>query len=218
MLILGLTGSIGMGKTTTANDFRRFGALVHDADAVVHGLLAVGGAAVSPVLRAFPGVEVGNSIDRVKLGKRVFGDLKKLRRLESIIHPMVTEHKRLFIERASRQRAQLVVLDVPLLFETGGDAACDAVVTVSAPKFVQAQRVLARPGMDQNCFDQILDKQLPDAEKCRRSDFVVQTGLGRLKSLRMVRKIITEVSVWNPRRWPPWVAGRKVKLRLDSIL
>ena len=103
------------------------------------------------------------------------------------------------------------MLDVPLLFETGGDAACDAVVTVSAPDFVQTRRVLARPGMDQRRLDQILEKQMPDAEKCRRSDFVVPTGLGRFESMRSIRKIINKVSAWPARRWPPWIARRSLR-------
>ena len=211
MLIMGLTGSIGMGKTTAAHDFRRFGVPVHDADAAVHGLMSAGGAAVSPVSAAFPGVEAGGVIDRKKLGARVFGNADQLRNLEGILHPMVADHKRRFIKSASRRRVSLVVLDVPLLFETGGDAACDAVVTVSAPDFVQARRVLVRPGMDRDLLDQILAKQMPDAEKRRRSDFIVPTGLGRLESLRTIRKIIIEVSAWPARHWPPWVAGRQAK-------
>lgn len=211
MLILGLTGSIGMGKTTAANDFRWFGVPVHDADAAVHQLMSVGGAAVPLISRAFPGVEVGGRIDRAKLGARVFDNLDLLQRLEEIIHPMVATHKYQFIKSASRRRAPIVVLDVPLLFETGGDAACDAVVTVSAPDFVQTRRVLARPGMDQRRLDQILEKQMPDAEKCRRSDFVVPTGLGRFESMRTIRKIINKVSAWPARRWPPWIARRSLR-------
>ena len=208
MLIIGLTGSIGMGKTTASRDFRRLGVPVHDADAAVHELMDRGGAAVAAVAAAFPGVEAEGAIDRARLGAAVFGAPAELKRLEAILHPMVGRHKREFLKRASRQRSSLVVLDVPLLFETGGDAACDAVVTVSAPDFVQATRVLARPGMTRERLDQILAKQTPDAEKRRRSDFVVPTGLGRLESLRTIRKILTEVSTWPARHWPPWAAGR----------
>ncbi len=206
---MGLTGSIGMGKTTAAQGFRRFGIPVHDADAAVHELIGYGGAAVSQVSAAFPGVEAGGAIDRNKLGSEVFGNVDQLRRLEGILHPMVADHKRRFMKRASRRRVSLVVLDVPLLFETGGDAACDAIVTVSAPGSVQARRVLIRPGMDQERFNQILAMQTPDVEKRRRSDFIVPTGLGRLESLRTIRRIIVEVSSWPARRWPPWVAGRQ---------
>ena len=208
MLILGLTGSIGMGKTTAAHHFRRFGVLVHDADTVVHELMGLGGAAVPLVSAAFPGVEYRGAIDREKLGRRVFGHADHLRRLEGILHPMVSDHKRRFIKGAARRRAPFVVLDVPLLFETGGDAACDAVVTVSAPDFVQARRVLARPGMNRERLDSILAMQMPDEEKCRRSDFIVPTGLGRLESLRAIRKIIAVISLWPARHWPPWSAGR----------
>ena len=211
MLILGLTGSIGMGKTTAAGAFRRFGVPVHDADAAVHQLMSFGGAAVPLISGAFPGVEVEGRIDRAKLGARVFNNLDQLRRLEEIIHPIVAAHKYQFIKTASRRRAPFVVLDVPLLFETGGDAACDAVVTVSAPEFVQARRVLARPGMDRRRLDQILEKQMPDVEKRRRSDFIVPTGLGRLESMRTIRKIINKISAWPARRWPPWVVRRSLR-------
>ena len=209
MLILGLTGSIGMGKTTAAHDFRRLGLPVHDADAVVHDLLGAGGAAVSMVSAAFPGVEEAGAIDRKRLGAKVFGKTDELRRLEAILHPMVANYKYQFIKRASRRGVLLVVLDVPLLFETGGHTTCDAVVTVSAPDFVQAHRVLKRPGMCRNRFDQILAQQMPDAEKRARSDFVIPTGLGRLESLRTIRRIITEVSTWQARHWPPWAPGRR---------
>ncbi len=211
MLILGLTGSIGMGKTTAADDFRRFGFPVHDADTAVHDLLGAGGAAVSAVSMEFPGVERAGVIDRKRLGARVFGKTDELRRLEAILHPMVADHKHQFIKRVSRRGALLVVLDVPLLFETCGDASCDAVATVSAPDFVQAHRVLGRPGMSRNRLDHILAQQMPDGEKRRRSDFVIPTGLGRLESLRTIRKIITEVSTWPARHWPPWVAGRRAR-------
>lgn len=209
MLILGLTGSIGMGKTTASNDFRRLGVAVHDADAAVHELMAAGGAAVGAVAAAFPGVEAGGAIDRARLGAAAFGAPAALRRLEGILHPMVARHKRDFLKRASRRGDRVVVLDVPLLFETGGDAACDAAITVSAPEFVQAARVLARPGMSRARLERILDAQIPDAEKRRRSDFVVPTGLGRLESLRAIRKILAEVSTWPARHWPPWTAGRR---------
>ena len=211
MLIVGLTGSIGMGKTTAGHDFRRFGVPVHDADAAVHQLMGVGGAAVSMVSAAFPGVETEGAIDRAKLGARVFGNIDQLKRLEGIIHPLVADHKCRFIKSASRRRVPLVVLDVPLLFESGGDASCDAVVTVSAPNFLQVRRVLARPGMCRDRLDQILEKQIPDAEKRRRSDFVVPTGLGRLESMRAIRKIINKVSTWPARHWPPWLARHQVK-------
>lgn len=208
MLILGLTGSIGMGKTTAANDFRRLGVTVHDADAAVHDLMGPGGAAVAAVARAFPGVENGGAIDREALGGRVFGKPDELARLEAILHPRVGAHKAAFLKIQSRRGARIVVLDVPLLFEIGGEQYCDAVVTVSAPPFVQAARVLARPGMTRERLAQVLARQTPDVEKRQRSDFVVPTGLGRLESLRTIRTILTEVSTWPARHWPPWAAGR----------
>ncbi len=208
MLILGLTGSIGMGKTTAAADFRRLGVPVHDADAAVHELMGAGGGAVAAVGAAFPGTEAGGAIDRAKLGAMVFGAPQELKRLETILHPMVGDHKRRFLKAGARRREAVVVMDVPLLFETGGETACDAVVTVSAPPFVQAARVLTRPGMTRERLAQILAQQTPDLEKRRRSDFVVPTGLGRLESLRTIRKILAEVSTWPARHWPPWAVGR----------
>jgi len=208
MLILGLTGSIGMGKTTAANDFKRLGIPVHDADRAVHELMGRGGGAVDAVAQAFPGVELDGAINRRKLGAQVFDAPGELKRLEAILHPMVGAHKRNFLKCAARRGTGMVVMDVPLLFETGGEAACDAVITVSAPPFVQTARVLSRPGMTRKRLAQILGQQLADTEKRRRSDFVVPTGLGRLESLRTIRKIIAEVSTWPARHWPPWAAGR----------
>jgi len=203
VLILGLTGSIGMGKSTAADDFRRLGVPVHDADAAVHALLGPGGAAVAAVAAAFPGVEDAGLIDRKKLGALVFDNPDELRRLEAILHPRVARHKRRFLEIAARRKCPVVVLDVPLLFETGGERGCDAVITVSAPPFVQAARVLSRPGMSRERLDHILAQQTPDVEKRQRSDFVVPTGLGRLESLRTIRKILAEVQSWPARHWPP---------------
>jgi dephospho-CoA kinase len=191
MKILGLTGSIGMGKSTAAAMLRRMGVPVHDADATVHALFAPGGAAVAPVEAAFPGVVGEGRVDRAELGRRVFGDPVALARLEAIVHPLVRAAEREFLARQRRRRAALVVLDVPLLFETGGERRCDRVVVVSCPAFLQAQRVLARPGMTAAKFRAILAKQMPDAQKRRRADFVVQTGLGRRQALRRLSAIVT---------------------------
>lgn len=189
-LVLGLTGSIGMGKSTAARMFRDLGVPVHDADAAVHALLAKGGEAVPEIAATFPDVVVDGTVDRKKLGQKVFGDGAALKRLEAILHPKVRRQARDFIRRQRHRRAPLVVLDIPLLFETGGDRLCDAVVVVTAPRFVQEARVLRRPGMDRSRLQQIRAQQLPDREKRRRADFVVETGLGRLRTLRRLTQIV----------------------------
>ncbi len=190
MIVVGLTGSIGMGKSTAAAVLRRAGIPVHDADAAVHVLFARDGAAVAPVEAAFPGVARDGAIDRRALGARVFGDPAALARLEAIVHPLVRARSRAFLRAAALRRAPLVVLDVPLLFEAGRAADCDAVIVVSAPPFLQAQRVLRRPGMTPARLRDILARQMPDREKRRRADFVVATGLGRRLSLRALLRAV----------------------------
>ena len=194
MILVGLTGSIGMGKSTAAQALRRLGLPVHDADAAVHRLLAPGGAAVAAVLAQFSDVGTPDGgIDRRKLGGVVFGDSAALKRLEAILHPLVRAAKHRFLAAAARRRRRLVVLDVPLLYETGGERACDAVLVVSAPGFLQRQRVLARPGMTSEKFRAILAKQLPDAEKRRRTPYVIPTGLGRRVSLDRLRAALRAI-------------------------
>jgi len=213
MIILGLTGSIGMGKTTAAAMFRAEGVPVHDADAAVHRLIGPGGSAVAAVADAFPGVETQDGIDRARLGKAVFGDDAALARLEAILHPMVRRSERAFLRRHSARRRRLVVLDIPLLFETGAERRCDRVAVVSAPAYVQAQRVLSRPGMTRDKFAAILARQVPDAEKRRLADFVIQSGLGRHHALQQVRRIVMVARKMSPGRWPPGTLGGK---RLDG--
>jgi len=203
MIILGLTGSIGMGKSTAAEYFRILGVPIHDADATVHRLMGKGGAALSAIEAAFPGTVSAGSVDRGRLGGIVFGDAAALRKLEGILHPLVAESRNRFLAVAQRTGQRVVVLDVPLLFETGGDALCDAVVLVSAPAFIQRQRVLQRPGMTVEKLDAILAQQMPDREKRRRADFIVPTGLGRVENFRAVRTILGEVRQWRGRHWPP---------------
>lgn len=188
---LGLTGSIGMGKSEAARMFRRLGVPVFDSDATVHRLLGPGGAAVAAVEAAFPGVVKDGAVDRKALGAAVFGKPDDLRRLEAILHPMVRAARATFMRRAQARRDRLVVFDVPLLFETGGERDCDAVMVVSAPAFVQRARVLARPGMTPEKFAAILDQQVPDAEKRRRADFVAPTGMGKRVTLNAIRQAIT---------------------------
>ncbi|NQV47913.1 MAG: dephospho-CoA kinase [Rhodospirillaceae bacterium] len=202
MVILGLTGSIGMGKSTAAAAFRRLGVPVHDSDAVVHALSAPGGAAVDYIAKAFPETVDGGVIDRRVLAARVFTDSLSLRRLESILHPMVRADRTRFLGTQARRGSRLVVLDIPLLFETASEHLCDGVAVVSAPPFVQRRRVMGRTGMTEERLQGILKQQVPDAEKCRRADFIVQTGLDRGYGLRQVAGIVKVVSRWRGRHWP----------------
>jgi len=203
MVILGLTGSIGMGKTTTARLFRHFGVPVHDADAAVHTMMAPGGEAVDVVAAHFPQALKNGFIDRAILGKQVFDDPAALETLESILHPMVRKRERRFLTHAARRHCALVVLDIPLLFETGGEQRCDAVTVVTAPAFLQRQRVLSRPGMTPERFAAILARQMPDGEKCFYADFLVPSGLGVAFSLHVVRDIVKVAKAIRPTRFVP---------------
>ncbi|ATC23027.1 dephospho-CoA kinase [Caulobacter vibrioides] len=191
MLILGLTGSIGMGKSTTSKMFQDEGVPVYDADAAVHALYATGGAAVGPVEAAFPGVVVNGAIDRAKLSAQVVGNSEALAKLEAIVHPLVGAHRIGFFEQAKAEGHEIVVLDIPLLFETGGEKRVDKVVVVSAPAEVQRERVLARPEMTPEKFEAILARQTPDADKRARADFVIDTGQGLDNARRQVRDLLT---------------------------
>lgn len=173
---LGLTGSIGMGKSTTAGLFRELGVPVHDADAAVHEIYGAEG--VAPVEAAFPGVAVEGRIDRGLLGARVLGDDTAMKRLETIVHPLVRAREAAFLEQARRDGAPIAVLDIPLLYETGAESRVDAVVVVSAPESVQRERVLARLGMTEEKFAAILSRQVPDSEKRRRADHIIDTSRG----------------------------------------
>ena len=174
MLVLGLTGSLGMGKSTAAAVFARAGVAVFDADRVVHALYA--GAAVPAIEAAFPGVAAGGAIDRTRLAARVAGDPAALKRLEAIVHPLVREAETAFRARAAGEGRRIALLDIPLLFETGGDARVDAVVVVSASPEIQRERVLARPGMTPERFEGLSARQMGDAEKRRRAHFIIDTG------------------------------------------
>jgi dephospho-CoA kinase len=191
VIVLGLTGSIGMGKSTTAALFREAGVPVQDADQVVAELYAQGGAAVGPVGDAFPGVAKDRAIDRAALSARVLGDPAALGRLEAIVHPLVRAARDRFLE--AHRAADVVVFDVPLLLETGVDQDVDAVVVVSAPEAVQRERVLARPDMTETKFAQILARQLPDAEKRARADFVIDTGRGIEAARERVLAVLEKV-------------------------
>ena len=191
MLVLGLTGSIGMGKSTTSAMFQAEGVPVYDSDAAVHALYAAGGAAVAPVEAAFPGVVVNGAIDRAKLSAQVVGDSQALAKLEAIVHPLVGAHRIGFFEKAKAEGHQIVVLDIPLLFETGGEKKVDKVVVVSAPSDIQHARVLARPEMTPEKLEAILARQIPDAEKRARADFVIDTSQGLDSARKQVRDLLT---------------------------
>jgi dephospho-CoA kinase len=198
MFILGLTGSLGMGKSTTARFFAEAGVPVHDADAEVHRLYE--GAAVPAIEAAFPGTTGGGKVDRNKLAARVLGDEAALKRLEAIVHPLVQEAERRLLAQAQASGEKVAVLDIPLLFETGGDRRVDAVVVVSAPPEVQHARVLERPGMTMQKLEALLAKQMPDAEKRRRADFVVDTSRGFEAARAEVRAILDAVATMPKRR------------------
>ena len=198
MIILGLTGSIGMGKSTTSRMFVEEGVPVYDSDAAVHALYASGGAAVGPVEAAFPGVVIDGAIDRARLSAAVVGNPEALQILEAIVHPLVGAHRIGFFDEAEARGADIVVLDIPLLYETGGDKKVDKVVVVSAPADVQRQRVLARTGMAPAKFEAILARQTPDAEKRARADFVIDTGQGLDRARAQVRDILTRLRAVAP--------------------
>jgi dephospho-CoA kinase len=192
MIILGLTGSIGMGKTTTARMFEEAGVPVHDSDATVHRLFA--GEAVPLVEAAFPGVTSDGKVDRARLGEAVLGDEKALKRLEAIIHPLVRRDADAFVERHRRAGTPLIVLDIPLLFETGGRGRVDKVLVVTADPEVQRARVMARPGMTEEKFAALLARQTPDAEKRRQADYVIDTGKGITAAREAVGRIVKELT------------------------
>jgi dephospho-CoA kinase len=193
MILIGLTGSIGMGKSTTAAMFRDAGVPVYDADAAVHELYDTGGAAVGPVGAAFPGVVRDGRVDREALRQAVLGDPEALKRLNAIVHPLVGRDRVGFFEKAEADGADMVVLDIPLLFETGGHANVDAIVVASAPAQMQRDRVLARPGMTPDRLDAILAQQLADADKRARAHFVVDTSRGLEPARQRVAEIIAAV-------------------------
>lgn len=197
MFVIGLTGSIGMGKSTTARFFAEAGVPVHDADATVHRLYE--GEAAPAIEAAFPGTTAGGTVDRVKLAARVLGDKAALRRLEAIVHPLVRDAERRFLAEAEGKGAPVAVLDIPLLFETGGQERVDAVVTVSAPADVQRARLLERPGLTEEKLEALIANQLPDAEKRRRADFIVDSSQGFDAARTQVAEILRRVATMPKR-------------------
>jgi dephospho-CoA kinase len=192
-LLIGLTGSLGMGKSETARMFAALGIPVYDADAAVHSLYAPCGEAVEPIAAAFPGTVKDGAVDRAALSAALARDPKGFARLEGIVHPLVLKKQRDFI--AAHLDAALLVFDIPLLFETDGDRRMDVVVVVSAPSEVQRARALARPGMTEEKLKAILARQLPDLEKCTLADYVVDTGQGLAHAEEQVRKIVDELMI-----------------------
>jgi dephospho-CoA kinase len=207
MIVVGLTGSIGMGKSTAAGLLRRLGIPVYDADRAVHRLMQRGGRAVPAVARRFPDVVKDGAVDRPALGRIVFADKAALAALEAIIHPLVFEAQKRFLHIHALRRTRLVVLDIPLLFEAGGYQRCDATLVVSAPALVQRQRVLRRPGMTPEKFAGILAQQMPDAEKRRRADVVIPTGLGKHLTFRRLGRAVATLKA----------AKRRPRRRLASV-
>ncbi len=208
MVILGLTGSIGMGKTRAAEYFRRLGIPVHDADKTVHDLLSGDAGVIADIKALIPGAVNKGVVNKAAIADVVFSDTDALERIELILHPRVQQWERRFLERTARDGRGLVVLDVPLLFETHGENRCDGVVTVSAPAFIQRQRVLGRKDMTPEKLVAILARQMPDFEKRKRSNFVVYTGLGRDYSLLQILNIVSITRNWQGRHWPPRPAWR----------
>lgn len=193
MIVLGVTGSIGMGKSTVTRQFAALGARTISADTIVHKLLAKRGKAVRAVAKVFPEVVKNGAVDRKALGKIVFADKKRLAKLEAILHPMVVTEEERFVARHKSKGVKIVVLDIPLLFETGAERRMDRVVVVTAPPSIQRQRVLKRPHMTEEKFKRILKSQMPDIEKRKRADYVVETGQGKAHSFKRVKEIMSEI-------------------------
>jgi dephospho-CoA kinase len=193
MIVIGLTGGIGMGKSTAARAFRRLGIPVHDADAAVHQLYAKGGAGVRAVAALAPEAVVDGTVSREALRRRALADPGLLARLEAAIHPLVRAEERRFLARCRRAGHPIAVLDIPLLFETGGARRVDHIVVVSAPASTQRARVLARPGMTEARLAAIRARQMPDAEKRRRADTVIRTGLSRHHAQRGIRRLVARL-------------------------
>lgn len=183
-----------MGKSTAAGMFRYLGVPVHDADATTHELMAPDGLAFDPIARAFPDVICDGRIDRQALGRVAFADRAVLKKLETILHPLVRDAENRFLANQRRLGRKLVVLDIPLLYETNGETRCDHVAVVSAPGFIQRQRVLSREGMTDEKFSAILSKQMPDIEKRKRADFIIPTGLGRAVTFQYIQGIVDQLT------------------------
>ena len=201
MILLGLTGSIGMGKSETARIFRRLGVPVYDADAAVHRLYAEGGPAVPLIEAAFPGVVENAAVNRARLSQIVMTDPAAMKRLEEMVHPLARAMEDEFLEQQAARGVPIVVLDIPLLFEGQRESSLDAVAVVTAPSDLQIERVLARPEMTREKFEAVLARQMPDVEKRARADYVIETGRGIDYATRQVMKILASVAGREPKAW-----------------
>ncbi|MCZ7932890.1 dephospho-CoA kinase [Agrobacterium leguminum] len=197
MIVIGLTGSIGMGKTTTAKLFAGEGVPVLDSDEVVHGLYRA--EAAPPIEAAFPGTTVSGAVDRLKLGEVLRQNPANFSRLEEIVHPLVRGRQEAFLVQSRKEDRQFALLDIPLLFETGAESRVDKVVVVSCAPEIQRERVLSRPGMTEEKFEMILARQMPDAEKRRRADFIVDSGNGVEAARDQVREILQKLAAESRR-------------------
>jgi dephospho-CoA kinase len=209
MIVLGLTGSIGMGKTTAGRLLRGMGVPVHDADEAVHRLMAPGGRAVAAIAAAFPAARKGDAIDRAVLREAVRADPAGFQTLEAILHPLVRADADRFLARHARAGRQVVVLDIPLLFETGSEERVDRVIVVSAPAFLQEARVLRRPGATREWLAVVRARQTPDREKRRRADAVVISAHGKQNARRALARIVAEARQLRPRVWQPGAPWRR---------
>jgi dephospho-CoA kinase len=212
MRIVGLTGGIATGKSTATKALRRLGIPVHDSDVVVHRLLGRNGRAVPAIEKEFPGVVINGAVDRAALGARVFADPAALARLEAIVHPLVREETKRFLRQAARRGADLVVLDIPLLFEGGSWRDVDFILVTSAPRFLQLQRALRRAGMTVAKLDGIRARQASDAVRKRHADAVLPTGQPRGATLRLLQRALRDAKKRPPRAWPPRAYVPKPKL------
>lgn len=194
MMVIGLTGGIGMGKSTLTKQFAFLGAKTANADTIVHSLISPGGAGVEPVGKAFKGVVKNGAVDRKALRGIVFDNKEERKKLESILHPLVVAEEEEFVRRMQRFGAELIVLDIPLLFETGAEKRCDYTVLASAPRFIQRQRVLARKGMTEEIFQRIKAAQMPEDQKEDKADFIIPTGLGKPYSLACAKRLLREIA------------------------
>ncbi len=202
MIIIGLTGSIGMGKSTASGILRGLGVPVYDSDLSVHKVLDIGGAAVKPIETLFPGVVTEGRVDRAALGQRVFSDPKALKELETIVHPLVRRIQDSFLKQCASRRSSIAALDIPLLFEVGLNIRCDVSVVVTAPRFIQEARVLSRPGMTREKFLGISARQMSDEEKCRRADFVIPSNRGKRETLRRLASVVRFAKSLPITHWP----------------
>jgi len=211
--ILGLTGSIGMGKTTAARAFKNLGIPVYDADATIHRIMNENSTVVAAIKSLFPEAVKKNSIDRIILGSIVFKNISALKELENILHPCAKALQYKFMRCAAKNRCNMIVLDVPLLYETKGDQFCDAVIVVSAPSFIQRSRVFKRNNMTEKKFIEICNRQLSDKEKRFKANYIIPTGLGKGVSLAYIKKIIQDVKTKNSCKWLP---GKGIYIETNS--